>query len=131
MKLSKSQYLAMIKPKSKYRATRCTYYGLKFASKAERDYYRILKHLQQKGEIDIILLQVPFYLPGSTKFVADFLVISKKKNAVEVHEVKGLETPAWKIKKRLFLEAFPEFKLVVVKPDEIKKMLREYSLGEI
>ena len=46
--------------------------------------------------------QVPFDLGEDHRYIADFLVQYEDGNQLEVHEVKGRETPAWRKTKQLW-----------------------------
>ena len=74
--------------------------GIVFASSAEMMYYRYLQLLKKAETVQWIFRQVPVELPGGIKYVADFLVIYTD-GRVELHEVKGFETQAWRIKRKL------------------------------
>lgn len=86
-----------------------------YASKREAEYAAelALRKAATNGDVLDWLEQVPIALPG-TKYVVDFLVL-KRDGSVELVEVKGHETPAWKAKMRALAELRPElFKRLVV-----------------
>ena len=83
---------------NKYRAVRCQVDGFNFDSKMEANYYMLLKDMQAKGEIKFFLRQVPFHLPCNIKYVCDFAVFDA--DGVQFVDVKGVETQAFKIKKK-------------------------------
>jgi len=72
---------------SKYHAIICEADGIKFRSKKERARYLELTVLKQGGEC-WFLRQVPFYLPGNTKYVLDFMIFWKD-GKVTYEDVKG------------------------------------------
>ena len=83
----------MDKPKKrpKYGNTRVEIDGIKFDSIKEANYYSHLMMLYRAGELRLVLLQVPFILPGNIKYYADFLTIDKTGN-FEVIDVKSEAT---------------------------------------
>lgn len=80
--------------------------GKSYASKAEARYADKLDIAQKSGELLFYLRQVPFELPGSTTYRADFLEFWID-GTVCVTDVKGFETPEFKIKKALLEETYP------------------------
>lgn len=96
-------------PASKYGAKRTAGY----ASKREADYASLLR---SSVEVLTWLEQVPIKLTGGVKYVADFLVFMRD-GSWKLVEVKGMETPAWKLKMRLLEAERPELwaKLEVVR----------------
>ena len=87
--------------KHKYNARRAMADGIKFPSKRERDFYLILKEQKKRGRIAWFLRQVPFDLPGGTKYVLDFLIFNSD-GTVRLVDVKGHRTPAFiKAKKQV------------------------------
>ena len=108
----------------KYNAKKTTIDGITFDSKAEARRYGELKLLEKAGQIHHLKLQPSFVLlptftdsTGKTqrgiKYVADF---SYSENYVQVVEdVKGVETPVFKIKAKLFRHQYPGLELRVVK----------------
>lgn len=91
---------------SKYGNQRVRLDGITFDSKKEANYYLELKVRQRAGEVVMFLQQVPFHLPGGTKYVADFLVFLAT-GEVEVVDVKGAKTDVYKIKKRQVEDLYP------------------------
>jgi len=95
--------------KSKYHNQKCTYNGITFDSKRERDRYCELLLMQRAGKISDLRLQVPFILilsqPGerSVKYVADFVYLNQDGKQV-VEDAKGVRTEAYRIKRKLMLE---------------------------
>lgn len=102
-----------MKMRHKFNAVKCERDNIKFASKAERAYYDKLLLLQKSGEILFFLRQVPISLPGGTIYRCDFVTFDREG---EVHfiDVKGMETPEFKIKKRE-IEAIYPFEIEIVK----------------
>ena len=93
-------------PASKYRNIPSEADGIRFASKAERNYYLRLKLRVQAGEVAWFIRQVPFHLPGKTKYVADFLEVLAD-GRIRVVDVKGRETQMFKLKRRQVEALYP------------------------
>lgn len=128
---------------SKYKAKKAEIDGYKFDSKIEAKYYEQLKWLKANKQIKNFrlqpryLLQDKFSKNGKTyrkiEYVADFEV-THLNDSVEVIDVKGLETEAFKIKRKLF-ERLYLYKLSLItykkkyggwiELDELKKRRKE------
>lgn len=104
----------MLRPrKHKYGAKRTTIDGIEFHSKAEAEYYIGLKLLKKAGFISDFTLQPRYEVIEAyrhpetgrkilpTYYVADFLV-TYPDGRTEVVDVKGMRTPEYKLKKKLF-----------------------------
>lgn len=77
------------KPKrSKYGNNRVEYNGIKFDSQHEANVYAELMIRKKAGQIKAVLRQVPFDLPGSIRYFADFCVINLD-NTIEVMDAKS------------------------------------------
>ena len=87
---------------------------MKFPSKKEANYYDQLKLKAKAGVVVGFFRQVPIHLPGNIVYRMDFLVFYAD-GTCEGIEVKGFETPEWKIKEKLINQFYPWFKLRVVK----------------
>ena len=88
--------------------------GITYDSKAEMTHAMDLEGRARRLGL-IVTRQVPFELnPNgeSIKYVADFLVHARN-GTLWVEETKGMETPAWKLKAKLFRTLFPEIDLRV------------------
>ena len=79
--------------------------GITFDSKKEANRYKDLKQLQDWGEVLQFLRQIPFHLPGHTKYVCDFLVFWTDGH-VSFEDVKGMRTETYKLKKRQVEELY-------------------------
>ena len=66
----------------------------------------MLRILQAKGDILFFLRQVPFHLPGNTKYVCDFLVFWADER-VTIEDVKGFKTPMYILKKKQLEDIYP------------------------
>jgi hypothetical protein len=92
----------------------CEYAGIKFASKLERDYYlRVILPAYRTGEIILFVLQPSFLLSGGIRYRGDFLIVWKSGKAVLV-DTKGRQTDVYKMKRRLFNQSFPNFRITEV-----------------
>lgn len=89
MKIQKLKHKFQAKP------TFCD--GIRFDSKKEAKYYAELCLRRKNGEVLFFLRQVPFHLPGKTKYVCDFLVFYDNGEA-EFIDTKGFMTPQSKTK---------------------------------
>ncbi len=98
----------------KYNAQATVVDGIKFGSKAEARKYIELRTLQNGGEVVGFLRQVPMHLPGGVVYRMDFLVFWADGRCTGI-EVKGYETPEWKIKHKQVAELYPWFDLEVCK----------------
>ena len=92
--------------KHKFGAKRCERDGVNFQSQLERRYYDQLKLLQRSGDVLFFLMQVPFRLPAGIVYRADFMVFYADGNC-EIIDVKGVETPEFKMKHKLLEEIYP------------------------
>ncbi len=79
---------------SKYRAKKTRVDGITFASIKEARYYQGLKLRQRAGEVLFFLRQVPFDLPGNTKYRLDFLEFHSD-GTVHAIDVKGQRLPEY------------------------------------
>jgi hypothetical protein len=97
----------MGKPKkSKFKNIRCEVDGIGFASKAEAGFYSALKLKQMAGEVAYFLRQVPLHLPGNIRYVVDFVVFEAD-GRVRYIDVKGVETPMFKLKRKQVEALYP------------------------
>ena len=90
MKLTPTSYdrLNVGRRNNKFNAQITEVAGIKFRSKKEAAFYRGLKTLQAKGHIKYFHRQVPFDLPGNTKYLVDFQVFNAD-GSVSYFDVKG------------------------------------------
>ncbi len=90
---------------SKHRNVICEADGIKFRSKKERKRYLELCALRDAGEC-WFLRQVPFYLPGNTKYVLDFMIFWKDRR-VTFEDTKGHRTAMFIMKKKQVEALYP------------------------
>lgn len=90
---------------TKYRNEPVEIDGIRFASKAEGRRYQELKLLQRAGEISELRLQPDYKLQVNGHAICtyrgDFSYLTKTGLPV-TEDVKGIETPVFKVKARLF-----------------------------
>ena len=111
----------------KYNAKPTVYAGINFDSKAESIRYTQLLLLVRAGVISALQthptfeLQKAFIEVSSGKkqrainYEADFSHIEKGNPLLVVEDVKGVETEAFKIKRKMFLYHYPQYELRVIK----------------
>lgn len=122
--------------RSKYGARKTVVDGITFDSKKEANRYRELKLLEKAGEICCLRLQVPFelipaqyektgeiYTKGKNKgkpkrgkciekavtYIADFVYYNSDATVRTVEDVKGMRTPVYIIKRKLFRWRYPDY----------------------
>lgn len=88
--------------------------GIRFSSRKEAERYAVLKLLEKAGAISDLVLQPRFTLQESfvyagkkerkIEYVADFQYMQGGNLIVE--DVKGLKTPVYKLKRKLFLNKY-------------------------
>lgn len=107
--------------RSKYGAVKTTIDGITFDSKAESRAYLTLKTLEGQGLITGLRLQPKYELQAklttpyeklrAINYLADFEFIREGQRIAV--DVKGIETPAFKIKAKLFRAKYPEIQLQI------------------
>lgn len=101
---------------TKYHAIKTNVDGITFASKREAHYYLIYKRLEELGKIKDLQLQpkFPFIYNGKKMFtyIADFSYIDEF--GTHIIDVKGVETPIFRLKKKL-IESQYKIEIEVVK----------------
>jgi len=90
----------------KFNAIRTERDGIKFPSKKEARHYDELKLRQKSGEVIFFLMQIPFHLPGGIKYVVDFAEF-RSDGTVHFIDVKGMETPIFKLKRKQVEVLYP------------------------
>lgn len=107
------------KKRNKYGAVKTVLDGIAFDSKAEANYYAMLKQREKAGEVANVELQRPFALiAGAGKLVgtyrADFTFDDLVEGRWRVIDVKGHDTALSRFKRK-FVEALHGVKVEVVK----------------
>jgi hypothetical protein len=92
--------------RNKYGAMATHVNGIRFDSKREARYYEELCLRVAAGEVRYFLRQVPLHLPGGTRLVVDFMEVMAT-GQIRYVDVKGRETPAFKIKRREIEAIYP------------------------
>lgn len=103
-----------LKASHKFGAVRTERQGIKFDSKAEADYWDLLQLAVATGELVGFMRQPAYYLPGGTRYVADFLCFWAD-GRVDARDVKGVETEAFSVKWREVQAAYPWMTFVMIK----------------
>lgn len=131
------------KSSGKIKHTKTTIDEIKFDSKMESDYYKLLKIQKEEGLIQDFELQPEFILQNkyiivdnvviegnhpdfdkikrkskaptiqAIKYIGDFKIIHND-GKVEIVDTKGIETTDFKIKKKMFMMKYPYLKFSVI-----------------
>ena len=110
---------------SKHGNTPTAYLGEKFDSKAEKDRYLELLMLQKSGQLKNLRRQVVYellpaaYGEQAVTYKADFVYETGGKTIVE--DYKGFQTAAYKIKRKLFKQKYPDLVFSEVTKGEFTK----------
>lgn len=107
---------------SKYKAVPVEIDGHRFASRAEGAFYQHLKTLEAAGVVKAFRLQPRFELDAGIKYVGDFEVWLELVPFGHIIDVKGVETAAFKMKKKLFKAKYGQ---------EIQVVKAQYRSGKI
>lgn len=91
---------------TKYKAKRTTIDHINFASQKEAAMYLRIKEKEKSGEILYFLMQVPFALPGGTKYVCDFMLVYPDE-LVRYVDAKGFKTQMYILKKKQVEALYP------------------------
>lgn len=105
--------------RNKYGAKKTTLDGITFDSKAEARFYAELKQREKDGEVGGLELQRPFVVYGPkgetiTTYKADFAFWDFKEDRFRVIDVKGVQTPVFRLKRKL-VRSFLGIEVEVVK----------------
>ena len=112
------------KSKSKYYAKKVEYDGIVFDSKLEGARYKILKQMQDRGEISELEVQVPYECVVEGKKIcknfADFRY--RCGDDVMVEDTKGIITQVFRLKKKLVEALYPGLIIQIIKdPRELPR----------
>lgn len=116
---------------NKYRvspADQRTWNGRVYASKAEMEYAKILD-LEQRGGIIRNLTHQPAVRLGPIDFVPDFAAWHVASGKWRWYDVKGVQTPAFKIKLKLWVEYGPGDLFIVKKAGKRFKVVQVVAGG--
>ena len=97
----------------KYRNIKTEVDGITFDSRAEADRYCELKMLLAAGKISGFDIQPSFVLEGSVRYRPDFIVCDRDGH-IWVEDVKGVETQAFRLKRKLWEQRYPWMELRVI-----------------
>lgn len=87
----------------KYRNQKVSHKGRSFASKLEAAVYDLLVQRELAGEISDIQQQDTVYLTEARiRYMPDFKFFDKARGEHGWAEAKGLETPIWRLKRKLW-----------------------------
>ncbi len=102
---------------SKYRSVKTVVDGLTFDSKAEASHYGSLKLLQRSGVISGLSMQPRFPMVVEGKkictYVADFSFLDRD-GKLNIHDVKGVKTPVYRLKYKLFHALYPDLRITEI-----------------
>lgn len=91
--------------KNKFKAIRTTIDGITFASKKEANYYWQLKLRERTGEVSHIELQPTYAITINGQHICkvklDFRYYDNRDKFYHIVDVKGLDTPVSKLKRKL------------------------------
>lgn len=93
-------------PRHKFSAQPTAADGIRFDSKKEAMRYGVLKLLEKQGEVVFFLRQVPFDLPGNTRYRVDFQIFWAD-GRITFEDVKGMRTPTYIAKKKQVEALYP------------------------
>jgi hypothetical protein len=115
----------MSESRSKYGNRRVKVNNITFDSQAEARRYGELKLLERAEKLHDLrvhpsfLLQEGFLHQGHSiqpiTYIADFSYTEVETGETVVEDVKGVETPEWRLKRKLFLKRHPRMDLRVIK----------------
>ena len=113
--------------KSKYKAKLTMYDGRRYASKLEAKRAQQLDLLEKAGEIEWWKPQVsmPLFTVDTNgvkievgKYIIDFKVYDTD-GSYHYEEVKGYQTPLWKLKYKIWTLANPDEKIIILRKQDI------------
>ena len=112
------------KRKSKYYARKVEYDGIVFDSKLEGARYKILKAMEDQGEISDLEVQIPYecVVEGKRvcKYISDFRYRCGEDEIVE--DTKGVITAVFSLKKKLVEALYPGLVIqIVTDPRELPR----------
>ena len=110
---------------SKYHSRKTKVDGITFDSRLEARRWCELKLMERAGAISDLQRQVHFELQPSYRkngktirkieYVADFVYRDNITKRTIIEDTKGMQTPVYKLKKKLFEYKYPEHEIVEVK----------------
>jgi hypothetical protein len=104
--------------KNKYNAKKTKYNGRYYDSALEAAYAEQLDWRIKAGEIKEVTPQYKISIDVKGVHIANYYMDFKVEftdGRIEMHEVKGMETPLWRMKWRLSIALNPDWNFVLVK----------------
>lgn len=104
--------------KRKYNNELQTYNGYSYDSKLEAKYAGELDYLVKAGEVEKWERQHKLQIEINGKHIANYFIDFKvwfTDGRVEFHEVKGYETPVWRIKWKCCKALYPDNNFILIK----------------
>ena len=108
----------------KYNSRKTVVDGITFDSKAEARRYMELKLLERAGQIKGLKLQPRYLLQESYKkngktvrkieYIADFEYVDVRTQRVVIEDVKGVKTPVYRLKKKIFEYVYPNYEITEI-----------------
>ena len=95
----------------RYRHRRTEVDGMKFDSMHEARVYQSLRARKEKGELKMILRQVPFDLPGGIVYKADFITFTEENGRLTVEQVIDAKSRAT-AKDRVYINKKKQLKAI-------------------
>ena len=119
--MTAKSFREIVKPKSKYHAEKTVVNGVTYDSKKEGKRAIELEYLQRVGKIKNLQRQVRFILQEDyvnnegkkirpISYIADY--VYEQDGIKIVEDCKGFRTTEYKIKKKIFMYKFPEYKFI-------------------
>lgn len=103
---------------NKFNAKKTQYNGRYYDSILEANYAEQLDWLIKAGEIKEVIPQYKISIDVEGVHIANYYMDFKViliDNSIEMHEVKGMETPLWRMKWRLAMALNNDWKFVLIK----------------
>lgn len=104
--------------RNKYNARKTKYNDRYYDSALEANYAFELDVRKKVGEINEIIPQYKISLDIDGNHIANYYIDFKvilSDGTIEMHEVKGAETQLWRLKWKLAIALYPEYKFVLIK----------------
>ena len=106
--------MTAIRRPHKYGACATVIDGIRFASKREAERYAELKLLERMNLISELALQPRFTFPPGFAYVGDFQYRAAD-GKLTIEDVKGVETPVFRLKRKCLEYFYPNVRLEVIK----------------
>lgn len=114
------EYHALMNKKtSKYGNIRTQVDGIWFDSQAEAKRYGDLKYLKLGKLISDLKVHPTYNIGPNMVYEADFEYLDLEHNRIVVEDVKGTRTGVYRLKKKLFLQQYPQYEFKELSLNEI------------